>query len=144
MGNNNYNNTMELCFSSKSENEMLARTAIASFLMPLDPSVATINEVKTSVSELVTNSIVHGYERKPDGNIKITAIIDQDVVKVTVEDEGKGIADIEKALSGEVKFNDDNTTAGIGFQIIKSFVNDLKVEPKKDKGTIVSFSKKII
>src|SRR6185437_8836934 len=90
-------NFMSLQFASRSENEAFARVAVAAFVSQLDPTLDELTDIKTVVSEAVTNSIIHGYNNKTDGVITISAEIDDDTIRLTIEDKGEGIADLEQA-----------------------------------------------
>lgn len=138
---NNNKNEMKLCFTSKSSNEMLARNAIASFLAYLDPPVVWLNELKTAVSEIVTNSIIHGYEEDDEKEIRIKSGILGNKVFVEIEDDGKGVKMTDEILNGEIKITSDDKTAGMGFKIVEAFTKNLKVETSKNGGTKVYFEK---
>lgn len=88
---------MELHFLSRSENEVLARLSIAAFLMPMDPTMEDLNEIKTVVSEAVTNAVIHGYENKVDGIVILRAQITEQRIEIEVEDHGVGIDNLEEA-----------------------------------------------
>ena len=119
-------NEMKLTFESKSINEGFSRVAVASFAAALDPTIEELNDIKTAVSEAVTNAIVHGYREKM-GKIYITAAItDQNIIRIKIRDRGVGIEDIEQArqplfttLGGE--------RAGLGFAVMESFTDKLSV-----------------
>ena len=137
-----YQNFIKLSFPSKSVNEGFARSTIAAFCAQLDPSVEQINDIKTSVSEAVTNCIVHGY-RDTFGVIYITATIKEDTVTVKIVDKGIGIEDVNKAMQPLFTTDPEGERAGIGFAVMQSFMDYIKVSSKKDKGTIVTMVKKI-
>lgn len=136
-------NEMALTFSSKSANENFARAAVSAFLLPLDPTITELADIKTAVSEAVTNAIIHGYEYG-EGQIKLTAkIYDNGKVVVKVSDKGKGIADIKQAM--EPLFSTvGGERAGLGFAVMKSFTDDMKVHSKPGAGTTVTLEKYII
>src|SRR5690606_22233176 len=92
-----YSNSMTLQFASRSENESFARITVAAFVSQLDPTLDELTDIKTVVSEAVTNSIIHGYDNRTDGVITIMAEIENDTVRITVKDEGRGIDDVEQA-----------------------------------------------
>lgn len=135
-------NEMKLSFESKSINEGFSRVAVASFAAALDPTIEELNDIKTAVSEAVTNAIVHGYREKL-GKIYITAsITDKNTIRIKVRDRGVGIEDIEKArqplfttLGGE--------RAGLGFAVMESFMDKVKVRSAPGCGTTVTLEKKI-
>ena len=137
-----YDNMMKLEFLSKSTNEGFARVAVASFVSQLDPTIEELNDVKTAVSEAVTNSIIHGYENREDGIIKIEASILNNTVTISIEDFGKGIEDIKKAMEPLYTSTPDLERSGMGFTVMKSFMDEIEVESTKGKGTIVVMNKK--
>ncbi len=135
-------NEMKLSFESKSINEGFSRVAVASFASALDPTLEELNDIKTAVSEAVTNAIVHGYREKM-GKIYITAsITDKNIIRIKVRDRGVGIEDIEQArqplfttLGGE--------RAGLGFAVMESFTDKVRVRSAPGRGTTVTLEKKI-
>ncbi len=138
-----YQNFMKLSFPSKSANEGFARAAVAAFCAQLDPTVEQINDVKTSVSEAVTNCIVHGY-RDTFGVIYITATIKEDTVTIKIADKGVGIEDVSKAMQPLFTTDPNGERAGIGFAVMQSFMDSVKVKSAPGKGTRVVMTKKII
>lgn len=137
-----YDNMMKIEFLSKSTNEGLARVAVASFVSQLDPTIEELSEIKTAVSEAVTNSIVHAYDDEM-GMISISARIQDDTVTIQIEDEGKGIIDINKAKEPLYTTKPDLERSGMGFTIMESFMDDLVIKSEISKGTCVTMSKKI-
>lgn len=137
------NNKMKLQFSSRSENESFARATVAAFASQLDPTVGELTDLKTVVSEAVTNAIIHGYEENPDGLITITAEIDGDVVTVTVQDDGVGIDDLEQARQPLYTTKPELERSGMGFTIMENFMDEVQVTSVKGKGTIVKMTKRI-
>lgn len=136
-------NSMKLSFLSKSANESFARSAVAAFLLPLDPTVAEIADVKTAVSEAVTNAIVHGY---PDrfGTVYIEVqLTDTGKAVIKIRDRGVGIPDIEKAMEPLYTTSSDER-AGLGFAVMQSFMDRVKVRSTVGKGTTVTLEKNII
>ena len=131
---------IKLVMPSRSANEGFARVAVAAFVARLDPTIEELNDIKTAVSEAVTNCIVHAYKEKI-GNIYITAIIDGDNVKIRIRDRGCGIPDVEQAM--EPLFTGGEERAGLGFAVMESFTDKLKVRSSVGKGTTVTMSKKI-
>lgn len=134
-------NEMKLSFVSKSVNEMLARNAIASFTAYIDPPLAWLNELKTVVSEIVTNSIIHGYEENDEKEIRMYACLYENKIYLEIEDDGKGVDDEKNVLSGDIKIEGDNKTAGMGFKIVEAFTSYLKIETTNNGGTKVSIEK---
>lgn len=138
----NYDNQMKLEFISNPNNEALARIAIASFVATLDPTIDEISDIKTAVSEAVTNSIIHGYE-KTKGIVTINSIIKNNVVEIEIIDKGKGIENIEKAKEPLYTTKPELERSGMGFTIMENFMDEMRVESKIGEGTKV-FMKKII
>lgn len=135
-------NKMNVRFDSVSENEGFARNVIASFLMSLNPSVSELSDVKTAVSEAVTNAIVHGY---PDtvGEVGMAAEINDNEIHIVVSDNGVGIADLEEALKPFFTSKPDEERSGMGFTIIRTFMDEVKVISEPNRGTIVDMKKVI-
>ncbi len=136
-------NSMKLSFISKSANESFARSAVAAFLLPLDPTVAEIADVKTAVSEAVTNAIVHAY---PDtfGTVYIEVkLTDTGRAVIRIRDKGVGIADIEQAMEPLYTTSTDER-AGLGFAVMQSFMDKVTVRSAVGKGTTVTLEKNII
>lgn len=137
-----YDNMMKIEFLSKSANEGFARVAVASFVSQLDPTIEELSEIKTAVSEAVTNSIVHAYDNEL-GMISVSAQIKDDTVTIQVKDKGKGIIDINKAKEPLYTTKPDLERSGMGFTIMESFMDNLVVKSEISKGTSVTMSKKI-
>ena len=135
-------NFMKLSFPSKSVNEGFARSAVAAFCTQLDPTVEQINDIKTAVSEAVTNCIVHGY-RDTFGIIYITATINENTLTVKIADKGVGIEDVNRAMQPMFTTDEAGERAGIGFAVMQSFMDTLKVKSTLGKGTRVVMTKKI-
>lgn len=128
------NNKMRLTFLSLSENESFARSVISCFALKLNPSIAQIADIKTAVSEAVTNSIVHGYPNKI-GEIIMEGEITNEEIHINIFDNGVGIENLEEALEPFYTTKADDERSGMGFTIMKSFMDDVKVESEKGKGT---------
>lgn len=135
-------NKMSIEFVSKSQNEGFARVAVAAFVAQLDPTVDEINDVKTAVSEAVTNSIIHGYENREDGLVKIDAEINENEVTLVISDKGIGIDDIGQAMEPLYTSRPDLERSGMGFTVMETFMDELKVESEKGIGTKVVVKKK--
>ena len=135
-------NKVKLYFMSISENEAFARNTIASFILPLNPTLSEITDVKTAVSEAVTNAIVHGY---PDsvGEIEISAEIDGSFIHIEISDDGVGIDDLQSALEPHFSTKFECERSGMGFTIMKTFMDNVSVSSQKNTGTKVLMSKKI-
>ncbi len=135
-------NEMNISFLSKSINESFARNVVASFLLQLDPTITELADIKTAVSEAVTNSIVHGYGDQ-NGIVYINAkIFDNGKVIIKVKDKGCGIDNIERAM--EPLFTTGIERAGLGFAVMQSLMDNVKVQSKLNKGTTVILEKNII
>lgn len=137
-----YDNVMKVEFLSKSTNEGFARVAVSAFVSQLDPTIEELSEIKTAVSEAVTNCIVHGYENEL-GTITISAQIKNDVVSIQIKDKGRGIENIDKAKEPLYTTKPDLERSGMGFTIMESFMDKLTVKSIIGKGTTVSMSKRI-
>lgn len=135
-------NKMSIEFVSKSQNEGFARVAVAAFVAQLDPTIDEINDVKTAVSEAVTNSIIHGYENREDGLIRIEAEINESEITIAIIDKGIGIDDIGKAMEPLYTSRPDLERSGMGFTVMETFMDNLEVESKKGIGTKVVIKKK--
>jgi len=136
-------NFMTLRFAAKSENESFARVTVAAFLSRLDPTLDELMDIKTVVSEAVTNAIIHGYENDPEGIITITAQLEDNVLTLIVEDQGRGIADVELARQPLYTSRPELERSGMGFTIMENFMDRLEVETAPGKGTKVIMTKRI-
>lgn len=135
-------NKMSLEFESRSCNESFARVAVTAFLTQLNPTVEEVADVKTAVSEAVTNAIIHGYEGKI-GIITIHCQIYGQELHVEICDTGKGIADVKRAMEPLYTTKAECDRAGMGFAFMEAFMDSLKVESEPGKGTIVYMTKRI-
>lgn len=136
-------NSAELTFISRSVNERFARMSVAAFATQLDPTVEELAEIKTAVSEAVTNCIVHAYGSDL-GTVKMKMqLFDNNVLRITVRDFGRGIDDVEKAMEPCFSTGADDR-AGMGFTIMESFSDRLRVSSKPGKGTKVVMERKIV
>ena len=136
-------NEMKITFDSKSANEAFARSAVAGFVVQLDPTIAELSDIKTAVSEAVTNAIVHGYSNTI-GTVTIKVqITDSNNVIIQVKDKGVGIENISQAM--EPMFTTGGAErAGLGFAVMQSFMDKVKVTSKPNKGTTVTMEKYIM
>lgn len=135
-------NEFRMTIDSKSINESFARTVVSAFVMPLDPTLDELADIKTAVSEAVTNCIVHAY-KDTYGKIYMTGVIDSDnTLKITVRDKGCGIADITKAMT-PLYTTGEGERAGLGFTVMESFCDRIKVRSKENHGTTVTLVKRI-
>lgn len=135
-------NIMELKFLNNSENEAFARSVAAAFVIKLDPTMEQLAEIKTAVSEAVTNAIIHGYEGR-EGYVYIRGEIDGTEVTYTVTDKGRGIDDIQRARSPMYTGRPDDERSGMGFTIMEAFMDSVEVISEPDKGTSVIMKKRI-
>ncbi len=137
------NNEMSLNFPSKSCNEAFARSVVAAFVMSLDPTINELSDLKTAVSEAVTNCIVHGYRRQ-SGTIYIKGKIKNgNIVVINIRDRGCGIEDVQKAMEPLFTTAPEEERAGLGFAVMQSFCDKVKVKSEPGKGTTVTLEKKI-
>jgi stage II sporulation protein AB (anti-sigma F factor) len=136
-------NEMKITFLSRSSNEGFARVAVAAFVSQLDPTIEELTDIKTAVSEAVTNSIVHGYADRIGKIEIITAIKEGGLVEITVSDKGCGIADIEQAKLPLFTTCTTGERSGMGFTIMETFMDNLKVTSKSGKGTRVKMRKRL-
>ena len=137
-------NEMHLRFLSKSTNEGFARSVVSAFILELDPTISELADIKTAVSEAVTNSIVHGY-RRSSGMIYIDAkITDSKNVIIKIRDKGVGISDVEQAMQPLFTTAQEEERAGLGFAVMQSFMDSVKVISKPEKGTTVTLTKQIV
>ena len=137
-----YNNEMKLEFISKSSNEAFARIAVAAFASQLDPTIEELADIKTAVSEAVTNSIIHGYDKK-QGVVKISAWLKSNEIIIEISDKGKGIENVEMAKEPLYTTKPNLERSGMGFTIIESFMDKMEVESVVGLGTKVTMSKVI-
>ncbi len=135
-------NEMKLEFSSKTSNEAFARVAVAAFVAQLDPTIDELSDIKTAVSEAVTNSIIHGYGDE-EGTVKIEVKIYINTIEIEISDSGKGIEDVEIAMRPLYTSKPDLERSGMGFTIMESFMDEIKVESALGFGTKVKMKKKI-
>ena len=135
-------NEMKLEFISKSNNEAFARISVAAFVSQLDPTIEEISDIKTAVSEAVTNAIVHGYEDKM-GIVTIICKINENEVFIEISDNGKGIENIEMAKQPLYTTRPNLERSGMGFTIMESFMDELNVQSILGLGTKVTMKKKI-
>ncbi|MBQ8993333.1 MAG: anti-sigma F factor [Turicibacter sp.] len=138
------NNEMHLQFPAKSINESFARLVIIGFIAPLDPNSQELNEIKTIVSEGVTNAIIHGYEDNEEGIIDMKASLDGRRLRVTIQDFGKGIDNIELAKQPLYTTKQEQERSGLGFMIMESFSDKFEVVSVPGVGTTISFEKEFL
>ncbi len=129
-------------FDAVSENEGFARVCVAAFATRLDPTLEEINDIKTAVSEAVTNSVIHGYNKK-GGLITLTAEIEEKTLKVIIEDSGRGIDNVKKAMEPMFTTREDDERSGMGFTFMDVFMDGLEVWSEPGRGTRVTMFKRI-
>lgn len=133
-------NIIKLEFISKSSNESFARVVAAAFVSQLDPTVEELTDVKTAVSEAVTNAIIHGYENK-SGYVRMECKLYKDSVEIQIEDDGKGIKDIQLARQPLYTSKPELERSGMGFTVMESFMDRVDVSSEPGKGTRVTMFK---
>lgn len=136
-------NEMKLTFSARSENEAFARIAVAAFVSQLDPTLEELNDLKTAVSEAVTNAIIHGYDSDAAKQVTIEASIDRDMVRISIQDEGNGIEDVELARQPLYTSKPELERSGMGFTIMENFMDRFEVTSAVGGGTRVDMQKRI-
>ncbi len=138
-------NSMKMEFKAVSVNESLARMTVAAFMTPLNPTLEEISDVKTAVSEAVTNAVIHGYGEEADSEemVRVECRIEKDVLYVTIADEGVGIENVDKAMEPLFTTKPEQERSGMGFSFMEAFMDDLEVESEPGKGTRVHMVKKI-
>lgn len=132
----------QMQIESLSKNEEFARVVVVVFLSRLDPTLEEIEDVKTAVSEAVTNAVIHGYQGK-EGIIDLDVVIDGTVLTVTVKDTGSGIRDVRRAMEPMYTTDKTGTRSGMGFSFMEAFMDEVQVESEPGKGTRVTMKKKI-
>ena len=135
-------NEMQVIFESRSSNESFARVTVAAFMTSLNPTVEEVSDVKTAVSEAVTNAIIHGYENEVH-NIYIRCRTEGKTLFLEIKDEGKGIEDISQAMEPLFTSKPELERSGMGFAFMEAFMDDLEVESEPGKGTTVRMKKKM-
>lgn len=153
-------NEMEISFDAVSDNESFARVAVAAFVSNLNPTLEELDDIKTAVSEAVTNSIIHGYEnlygygcpgretlqkrRKINpGKVQVRCVLEDDLLHIRVSDQGKGIKNVDQAMEPLFTTKPELERSGMGFAFMEAFMDDLEVESGPEKGTVVTMRKKL-
>lgn len=134
-------NEMNLQFSARSENESFARVTVAAFIAQLDPTMEELTEIKTVISEAVTNSIIHGYENNPSGMVSIHVETEGGIVRMTIQDDGIGIQNLEEAKMPLYTTKPELERSGMGFTIMENFMDEVEVESSEGKGTTIHLMK---
>ena len=140
-------NNMKVEFEALPENEGFARVAVAAFLTPLNPTLEEIEDVKTAVSEAVTNAVIHGYKEQ-GGTIEISCVLEKDLLKMEITDQGCGIENVEQAMepmftTGDAEERAGLERSGMGFSFMEAFMDCLEVESTVGQGTRVIMEKKL-
>ncbi len=138
----NIKNKATITFLSKSENEGFARLCVAALMAQADPTIEELADVKTAVSEAVTNAIVHGYGQER-GDIHMECVLEEKCITVTVKDNGKGIEDVAKAREPLFTTNPELERSGMGFTVMETFMDSVEVESIPGIGTKVTMKKRI-
>ncbi|MFS0672725.1 anti-sigma F factor [Ornithinibacillus sp. 179-J 7C1 HS] len=137
-------NEMHVEFSSVSQNESFARVTVAAFVAQLDPTMEELTEIKTVVSEVVTNAIIHGYNNEPDHKVSITCRLQEDgEIELTIRDFGVGIDDVEEARQPLYTSKPELERSGMGFTIIENFMDSVEVVSRNGEGTTVHMKKQL-
>ncbi len=138
-------NSMNLEFSALSQNESFARITVASFVAQLDPTMDELTEIKTVVSEAVTNAIIHGYESDPKGIIYISVSMDleEETIELSVRDKGIGIRDVEEARQPLYTTKPELERSGMGFTIMENFMDEIMIESSRGEGTTIRLMKNL-
>ncbi|KXL52497.1 anti-sigma F factor [Anaerotignum neopropionicum] len=137
-----YQNAFRVFFAAKSQNEALARIMTAAFLSQYDPTLAELTDIKTAVSEAVTNAIIHGYEEKA-GEVELFCGYQDGKIYIEVADQGAGIADINQAREPLYTSKPELERSGMGFTIMESFMDGVRVQSKQGEGTRVYMEKSL-
>lgn len=138
----NRHNYIKLRFPALSENEGLARVCVAALASQLDPTLEELSEIRTAVSEAVTNAVVHAYH-DTSGEIELTAEIDNNVLRITIKDDGRGIPDVDLAMQPFYSKPESEERSGMGFTVMQTFMDNVTVASQPGVGTIVSMNKRI-
>ena len=129
--------------AAKSHNEAFARNVVASFAVEISPTLEEINDIKTAVSEAVTNCVVHAYNKDGNGIVEIECKVDEKErsIEIVVRDFGKGIADVKQAVEPFFTTSPEDERSGMGFTIIETFMDEMRVESTPGEGTVVRMKK---
>lgn len=135
-------NEMKISFDARSVNEGFARMAVAAFVTEMNPTLEELADIRTAVSEAVTNAIIHGYD-SPEEKVELSCCVAGSLVEIEVSDKGKGIADIKKAMEPFYTTKPELERSGMGFAFMEAFMDEVRVHSAPGKGTTVWMSKKI-
>lgn len=158
-GGTDMKNEMELEFDAISNNESFARVAVAAFVSPLNPTMEELSDIKTAVSEAVTNAIIHGYEnfygygkhgdKRPSysvihpGKVRLYCKLERGILHIEIEDRGKGIENVDRAMEPLFTTKPELERSGMGFAFMEAFMDDLEVESQVGRGTLIRMKKKL-
>lgn len=132
---------MSIQFSALSQNESFARVTVAAFIAQLDPTVDELTEIKTVVSEAVTNAIIHGYESNPVGIVYISVVLEENCIDMVIRDEGVGISDVDEARQPLYTTKPELERSGMGFTIMENFMDEVEVTSQQGAGTTIRLKK---
>lgn len=135
-------NEMKLCFSARSENEVFARVCVSAFILPLDPKVNDMTDIKTAVSEAVTNAIIHGYADS-SGEVSLSCRYEDNTVYIEIADKGCGIEDISLAKKPLYTSKPELERSGMGFTVMEAFMDSVEVSSQPGEGTVVKLVKRL-
>lgn len=133
---------MRLEFDSNTNNISFARVSVSAFLTQLNPTLEEVADVKTAVSEAVTNAVIHGYD-KEEGVVELITILENDTVSIIIKDKGNGIEDVSKAMEPLFTTKSENEHSGMGFMFMQAFMDEVIVESGIGEGTTVTMKKRI-
>lgn len=138
-------NEMQIEFAAVSDNESFARMTVAAFITPLNPTLEELSDVKTAISEAVTNAIIHGYENRNnlEDKVRMSCILQGDVLQVEIADQGVGIENIRQAMEPLYTSKPELERSGMGFAFMEAFMDHLEVHSEPGSGTLVTMCKKI-
>lgn len=136
-------NEMTLEFLSVSENESLARVSVAAFISQINPTMEELTDIKTVVSEAVTNAIIHGYEDSPDKKVQLYCAIDGEEIEIIIKDKGRGIVNVEEAREPLYTSKPEWERSGMGFTIMENFMDHVEITSKPGEGTTVFMKKQL-
>ncbi|KXZ39384.1 stage II sporulation protein AB (anti-sigma F factor) [Alkalithermobacter thermoalcaliphilus JW-YL-7 = DSM 7308] len=136
-------NFVQMQFAAKSENESFARVVVASFASQLNPTIDEIADIKTAVSEAVTNSIIHGYDEDEEKKVYLSCKIENNTIEICIEDKGNGIEDVEMARQPLYTSKPELERSGMGFTVMETFMDEVLVSSKQGEGTKVVMRKTI-
>ena len=137
-------NFMRLHFAAKSENEAFARVAVAAFVSKLNMTLDELEEIKTAVSEAVTNAIIHGYDENATEIVEISAYYDDELIEIAIEDKGIGIENVDEARQPLFTTKPELERSGMGFTIMENFMDSIEIMTGKNLGTRITLRKNLI